>query len=490
MENRQGQAAQTVADMMRAREARAAMQHALLTKYPGTCVVCLCMNIAGPVKTDAAIERAFAWGVQAVRDVLAPHELCYDAQVHEATGPEAMFCVRAQALELKRRLCLLEDGDALGRLLDIDVIAPDGDKVARTALGLPARRCLLCGEPAPVCARSRAHSVDALFARAHELIDAHFEQAFVRRTAQNAVRALLCEVAVTPKPGLVDRANAGAHTDMDVFTFIDSACALAPYFESCACTGLAFRQGNPEACFDALRTPGLLAEAAMRRATGGVNTHKGAIFSLGIACAALGMGYEAAPGLGKSEACQSGEGQSSGKDDDGRADVAAALLRCGEMTRGPVQREFERMDGGKGCTAGERLYCAQGVGGVRAEAAGGFASVREAALPRLEACLAAGLNLNDASLCALVALMARTQDTNALHRGGAEGARAMQQTAQEIDRFIVEALSCGKLPGMMGQVTERMRAWDEALSRARISPGGSADLLALALLMHFASQGE
>ena len=109
---------------------------------------------------------------------------------------------------------------------------------------------------------------------------------------------------------------------------------------------------------------------------------------------------------------------------------------------------------------------------------------------RLEACLAAGLNLNDASLCALVALMARTQDTNALHRGGAEGARAMQQTAQEIDRFIVEALSCGKLPGMMGQVTERMRAWDEALSRARISPGGSADLLALALLMHFASQGE
>ena len=68
--------------------------------------------------------------------------------------------------------------------------------------------------------------------------------------------------------------------------------ALAPYFESCACTGLAFRQGDPEACFDALRTPGLLAEAAMRRATGGVNTHKGAIFSLGIACAALGWGMK------------------------------------------------------------------------------------------------------------------------------------------------------------------------------------------------------
>ena len=76
MEDMRNQAAQTVADMMRAREARAAMQRTLLLRYPGTSVVCLCMNIAGPVKTDEAIERAFAWGAQAVRDVLAPHEVC------------------------------------------------------------------------------------------------------------------------------------------------------------------------------------------------------------------------------------------------------------------------------------------------------------------------------------------------------------------------------------------------------------------------------
>lgn len=478
MEDMRNQAAQTVADMMRAREARAAMQRTLLLRYPGTSVVCLCMNIAGPVKTDEAIERAFAWGAQAVRDVLAPHEVCYGAQVHEMTGPEAMYCVRADAMELKRRLCLLEDGEALGRLLDIDVIAPDGEKVARTALGLPARRCLLCGEPAPVCARSRAHSVDALFARAHELIDAHFERAFVRRMARDAVRALLCEVAVTPKPGLVDRANAGAHTDMDVFTFIDSACALAPYFESCVQTGLSFRKGSPEACFDALRTPGLLAEAAMRRATGGVNTHKGAIFSLGIACASLGMGYEAAPASAGKE----------GASDCGQSGALEALHRCGEMTRGPMQREFARMADGEARTSGERLYRAQGVGGVRAEAAGGFASVRETALPRLEACLKAGLSLNDASLCALVALMARTQDTNALHRGGERGAQAVQETAKEINRSIEEALARGVLSGEMGRVQARMRAWDAELTKARISPGGSADLLALTLLMHFAGE--
>ena len=213
----------TVPDMMNAREARAQAQRVLLERYPGAAVVCLCMNIAGPVKRTENIEQAFAWGVEQVKAVLAPYETLFDAAIHEKTGPEAMLCVRADAKAVKRRLCVLEDGKALGRLLDIDVIGPDGGKISRTDIGLPARRCLLCDKPAPVCARSRAHSVDALFERANAIIDAHFEDAFAVRTAENAQRALLCEVAVTPKPGLVDRHNAGAHKDMDVFTFIHSA---------------------------------------------------------------------------------------------------------------------------------------------------------------------------------------------------------------------------------------------------------------------------
>ena len=104
---------------------------------------------------------------------------------------------------------------------------------------------------------------------------------------------------------------------MDVFTFIDSACALRPYFETCARIGLAHRGKDAQACFDALRVPGLLAEDAMRRATGGVNTHKGAIFSLGIACASLGMGYGAP------------------------LRVHETLARCGEMTGAQMRRELE-----------------------------------------------------------------------------------------------------------------------------------------------------
>ena len=459
----------TVADMMMAREARAMMQMQLLREYPGAALVCLTMNAAGPVKTTPNIERAFAWGLARVRAVLAPYKRPFNRDVHAATGPEAIIAVHGDAMQIKRRLCALEDGCAMGRLLDIDVIRPDAGKVSRTELGLPPRRCLLCENAAPVCARSRAHSVEQLVARTNAIIDAHFEDEFAKRTAMLAERALLCEVAVTPKPGLVDRANNGAHRDMDMFTFMHSAAALRGYFDTCARTGLAHRGGEAAACFDALRVPGLMAEADMLAATGGVNTHKGAIFCMGIACASLGMGY--------------GSGES----------AEQTLLRCGEMTRARMASELERAASGEAATFGERLYKQTGVGGARAEAAAGFPSVREAGLPVLRRAMAAGLSLNDAGLCALVALMARMQDTNAVRRGGADGARRLREDAADMLAWIeaeLSAIEAGGDAGAFGDaLRDRMAGWDARLTRENVSPGGCADMLAMAMMMKFA-EGE
>ena len=105
--------------------------------------------------------------------------------------------------------------------------------------------------------------------------------------ARTALKSLLYEVSVTPKPGLVDRDNPGAHGDMDYYSFIDSAAALAPYFSRCAALG---RDSlcEPGEVLTRLRPLGLEAEEAMKQATGGANTHKGLIFSLGILCAAAG----------------------------------------------------------------------------------------------------------------------------------------------------------------------------------------------------------
>ena len=452
----------TVMDMMDAREARCMMQQTLLARYPGAALVCLTMNIAGPVKNTPLIRRAFAWGKAQTAALLAADRVLFDAEICEKTGPEAVFCVTGDELEIKRRLCLLEDGSPMGRLLDIDVIAAGGEKISRTDIGLPPRRCLLCGNDAPVCARSRAHSAAELFDRANAIMTAHFEDAFARRAAQQAQRALLTEAAIAPKPGLVDRLNAGAHSDMDLFTFIDSACALRNYFETCVRIGLAHRGKTPSACFPALRAAGLAAEQAMYAATGGVNTHKGAVFSLGIYCAALGLGYG-----------------------DGESDAQQAFELCAQMTRAQMEKELAAIRGGEARTFGEEIYKRSGVGGVRAEAAGGFIHVRHGALARLTRCMESGLSLNDAGLCALVALMAAVEDTNAVRRGGMEAARRLREAAAALDCEIDAALAAGTLGAEMDAIRARLAGWDAAMSGARVSPGGCADMLALALLAYF-----
>ena len=198
----------------------------------------------------------------------------------------------------------------------------------------------------------------------------------------------------------------------------------------------------------------------MLRATQGVNTHKGAIFSLGIFCAALGMGFD---------------GESSDPD--------AALERCGQMTCLQMQRELAAIAKREAATFGERHYQQTGAGGVRAEAAAGFPGVRKAGLPRLKKALACGLHLNEAGLCALAALMAHTQDTNAVRRGGEEGAKRLMQRARELDEQNAAALEAGTLDAQA--LRETMARWDEELTALHISPGGSADMLALAFLAHF-----
>ena len=120
------------------------------------------------------------------------------------------------------------------------------------------------------------------------VLAAAIREADSKTIARLACQALLYEVATTPKPGLVDRANSGSHRDMDFFTFQASAAALWPYFARCAEIGMDTHSLPPEETFSRLRTPGKLAEGDMLRATAGVNTHKGAIFSMGILCGALG----------------------------------------------------------------------------------------------------------------------------------------------------------------------------------------------------------
>ena len=439
-----------LSQMLAARDRRVERQDALLRQY-GLPLVSFTLNIAGPVKNSPDIRRLFALGRELLSGELlrvkAP--LVYREETDEDTGCEGLYVVDLEPAALKALCCELEERTEAGRLFDLDVLCPDGRKLDRPR----PRQCLICGRDAKDCARSRTHTVPELQAKTREIIRAALDHRDRERAAALAVRALLYEVTVTPKPGLVDRENNGSHRDMDMFTFMASASTLYPYFAACVRLGQAGREEPAPDTFAALRFPGKLAEGRMLQATGGVNTHKGAIFTLGLACGALGR-LDAAHWR----------------------EPAAVLAQIAAMTEG-VERELGHNEG-HSPTAGERFYRACGVTGVRGQAARGFPSVLRFGLPALETALAAGRTEDEAGTAALLALLANTTDTNMLTRGGYERAGEKREELRAL-------LAADPFPGR-----ETLEALDRAYIAENLSPGGSADLMALCWLLHFLKEEQ
>ena len=437
-------------EMLDARERRAQRQMQLLQQY-GTTLICFTMNIAGPVKNSPLIRRGFEMGRRLLEQQLmvAKAKILHFEEINENTGNEAIVVLDCDALTAKRAAVIIEDHTEAGRLFDMDVLRPDGSKVDRQELKLDARRCLLCGGIAQNCARSRTHTVQQLQERTQQLLETALAHYDTKRIARLACQALLYEVAVTPKPGLVDRANSGSHTDMDFFSFQASAAALWPYFETCAEIGMETKQLLPEQTFARLRVPGMMAEGEMLHSTGGVNTHKGAIFSLGILCAALGrMGWE-------------------------YADKPEWLLyECSQMTAGLVEKDFAGLTAENAKTAGQKLYLRHGITGVRGQAEAGFPAVLKVGLPKLEEGLSKGLSINDAGCAALLSMLAAAADTNIISRSDYE-------TQQRI--ALETAILLQKTPFPEEAVLKQM---DADFMEKNLSPGGTADLLAMTYFLY------
>ena len=436
-------------EMLDARERRAKRQRELLEAFQQT-LVCFTMNIAGPVKNSPLIGRGYALGRRLLRQQLAAAgmEVTHFEEIREKTGNEAFFLVDSSPLAVKKITSEIEDSAPIGRLFDMDVLDKTGRKIDRQELGKEGRRCLICGGMATACARSRAHGVAQLQEKTTQILEAALLEADSQCAAQLAVQALLFEVAVTPKPGLVDRENSGSHRDMDMFTFLSSGAGLFPYFAQCVKIG---RQGGtPEETFRALRTPGLLAEGQMLSSTGGVNTHKGAIFSMGILCGALGRLERQAWG-----------------------DSDRVLAQCAAMTRGLTARDFAGLTPETARTAGQKLYLRYGVTGVRGQAEAGFPTVGKIGLPKLEAALSQGKSINEAGRAALLAMLADTVDTNMIHRGGYEQAKAASEQAKRL-------LEREPFPG-----AKALEEMNRDFVEKNLSPGGTADLLAMTLMLHF-----
>ena len=260
---------------------------------------------------------------------------------------------------------------------------------------------------------------------------------------RTATLALHDELALSPKPGLVTPTDTGSHTDMDAHTFMRSLFALRSYFVRIA--GL----GADGAAFHALERCGIEAETRMLAATGGINTHRGSIFMLGLLCAAAGavaaQGRRPTPALLRSTlSVRWGEA------------LAARATRTPTLPGGLAARRY-------------------GLRSASTEAALGFPVLFETAVPAMQAAFARGLGRQQALLDTLFSIMAVLDDSNLAHRGGMEGLRHAQREA----RAFLDAGGASRPGGVAAA-----RDIGDDFVRRRLSPGGAADTLAAACWMH------
>ncbi len=260
--------------------------------------------------------------------------------------------------------------------------------------------------------------------------------------ASLACQALIAEAELTPKPGLVDRRGSGAHADLSLAIMKRSALTIEPYF--CEMAFICSRTHPSQSLREQLARIGRAAERAMLTATGGSNSHKGAIWILGLLISAAAMQID--------EEAQAPAIAASAKAIASFADRAAPRL----VSHGDLVAKRHR------------------VLGARGEARCGFPHVVNVGLPMLHSRRVAGATENVARLDALLSIMSSLDDTCLLYRGGEAALITAKKGAIEVAR----AGGCGTALGK-----RYLQRLDRQLLELHVSPGGSADLLAATLFL-------
>jgi triphosphoribosyl-dephospho-CoA synthase len=273
--------------------------------------------------------------------------------------------------------------------------------------------------------------------------------------ASLAQRAILYEVSTTPKPGLVDRDNSGSHKDMDFFTFMASSSVLYRGFFQCALEGLSFDEVDSTKLLNKIRVHGIQCERAMFDTTSGVNTHKGIIFSLGVLSAVIGNLY-------KKHGFQN-------------FPVEVICAEVKKVAKDLTERDFKDVFNKEVVTHGERLYKEFGYKGIRGEVEGGFITIQKNTLEILRTWATnKQLSMNDLFLEIILNLMAESEDTNVVIRGGIDSLEGVKAISRE---FL-------KLGGMkQAGAKEKLQIINKDFVKKNISPGGSADLLAVSIFL-------
>jgi holo-ACP synthase / triphosphoribosyl-dephospho-CoA synthase len=409
------------------------------------------LNIPGFPKSNDITSIFFGLCLEQLKLYLQAHLINFDDKKSvsrtDFAGEFFIGAINFRSLEIYqvKEICeQFENQHALGRFLDVDVTDSKGLAVSSGK----AKPCFFCGQkPAISCMREKAHPQEDLrrymFAEMAKWNRQQFERQICKKLASFALQSILFEISLTPKPGLVDKSGSGCHKDMDYTSFLASSAAISAYFEDIAREGFKFQNQDWSTALPIIRKIGLEMEVAMFQATNGVNTQKGIVFLMGIAL------FAAAHSFANDNNFQDLNFQ-------GIVKLIGNKLVEKELTESKQQAK----------THGEKMFSKYGLGGARAEAENGFPMVFRFGLPVLQKYG----NLSDMALRkAFLAIASQNSDTNILHRSSSK-------VLQEFKFLAYRAY--------LSESTAEYQELIEFCQKENISPGGTADLLAISVFIY------
>jgi holo-ACP synthase/triphosphoribosyl-dephospho-CoA synthase len=352
--------------------------------------------------------------------------------------------------EIKQICEDFEENHSLGRFIDVDL----NDQQGNTVSSGKSKLCFFCREkPAIECRREKSHDYDELrsfmFSEMDKYNRKHRAERIVKKLSSLAELAILAEVSLTPKPGLVDQFSSGSHKDMNYQTFVDSTAAISRWFGALVREGFDFQEDDLTDALPRLRNIGLQMEADMFESTENVNTQKGIIFLMGLSLFACGKLFS--------------------KCNHFQVEEFRNIIKgiCKDMVRNEMA---STMTSGK--SHGEKIFVKYGFSGARGEAESGLATVFNIGLPQI---LQSEIPDDEDLTKCFVAIAANNDDTNILFRSNPDILNAFKNLCSVALEDFIPA---------------NYEALIDFCQQENISPGGSADLLAVTIFVYSVIQAD
>lgn len=334
-------------------------------------------------------------------------------------GDYFLFVIDYNSIDLKKLAFYIEVNHPLGQFVDLDIYKDD-ISVSRRDLLLPSRKCFICNKDAHVCTRNQTHSLNDLLYTIHENIEMYITESLIVSVEE----AIMTELNLFPKFGLVSKINSGCHTDMDYITFIKSKNTIMPFVRKF------ITEGTKEIEPYILQKIGLQAESAMFESTKSINTHKGLIFLLGIFL----------PPLVDSIL------------NNGNLEVLSSKIK--DISNTIIGDYYNLIENKEDKSNSDLIYLKHNIKGVREEAINGLPSLF--------------LNRSTNSMDTLLYFMSVLDDTTIIHKTNIK-------TFWNVKKEIKSIISNG---GYYNNI-DLVNSLSKSYITNNISPGGSADMLVL-----------